>query len=54
MTRGVPTSYAAPPLNKHIAQGGDPPPVWAYPQGNQRGVSLEPLLQDGSRRSPSR
>jgi hypothetical protein len=45
LTRGVPTSHAAPPLNKHVAQGGDPPPVWAYSQGNQRGVSLEPLYK---------
>jgi hypothetical protein len=45
LTRGVPTSYAAPPLNKHVAQGGDPLPVWAYAQGNQRGVSLEPLYK---------
>jgi hypothetical protein len=45
LTRGVPTSHAAPPLKEHVAQGGDPPPVWAYPQGNQRGVSLEPLYK---------
>jgi hypothetical protein len=45
LTRGVPTSHAAPPLNQHLAQGGDPPPVWAYPQGSQRGVSLEPLYK---------
>ena len=43
-TRGVPTSHAAPPLNQHIAQGGDLL-VWAYPLGNQRGVSLEPLYK---------
>ena len=45
LTRGVPTSHAAPPLNKHLAQGADPPPVWAYAQGNQRGVSIEPLYK---------
>lgn len=25
LTRGMPTAYAAPPLNAHIAQGSDPP-----------------------------
>jgi hypothetical protein len=45
ITRGVPTSYAAPPLNEHIAAGDDLPPIWPYPQGSQRGVSLEPLYK---------
>ena len=29
-TRGVPTSYAASPLSKTIADAGDLPPVWPY------------------------
>ena len=41
VTRGLPTSYAAPPLNEHIAAGADLPPVWPY----LRGVSLEPLYK---------
>lgn len=45
ITRGLPTSYAAPPLNKHIAPGSDPPPVWPYSEGQHRGVSLEPLYK---------
>lgn len=45
VTRGLPTSYAAPPLNEHIAAGGDLPPVWPYPQGSLRGVTLEPLYK---------
>jgi hypothetical protein len=43
MTRGVPTSWAAPPLNRHIAQSHEPPPVWPYPQGSVRGLELSPL-----------
>lgn len=45
MTRGVPTSYAAPPLNTHIEVGSDPPPVWPSPEGQQRGTRLEPLYR---------
>jgi hypothetical protein len=43
LTRGVPTSYAAPPLNRMIDAGSEPPPVWPLPEGLQRGVSFEPL-----------
>jgi hypothetical protein len=45
VARGVPTSYAAPPLNLHIAASADPPPVWPHPEGAVRGVSLEPLYR---------
>jgi hypothetical protein len=45
LTRGVPTSYAAPPLNRLIVSGPEPPPVWPFPEGHQRGVSLEPLYK---------
>jgi hypothetical protein len=45
VTRGVPTSYAAPPLNKHIQSASDLPPVWPYPEGQHRGVTLEPLYR---------
>ncbi len=45
MTRGVPTSYAAPPLNAHIARGTEPIPVWPFPEGTERGVSFEPLYR---------
>jgi hypothetical protein len=45
ITRGLPTSYAAPPLNKHIEPGPDLPPVWPFPEGTHRGVSLEPLYR---------
>ena len=43
ITRGVPTAYAAPPLNRHIDAGSDPPPVWPSAEGTVRGASLEPL-----------
>ncbi len=42
-TRGIPTSYAAPPLRKSIADVGDLPPVWPYADGKVRGYSLVPL-----------
>lgn len=45
VTRGVPTSHAAPPLNKEIDSGSELPPVWPFPEGKQRGVSLEPLYR---------
>jgi hypothetical protein len=45
LTRGVPTGYAAPPLNKEIAQGNDPPPVWPHAQGRVRGYALKPLYK---------
>jgi hypothetical protein len=43
LTRGVPTAYAAAPLNTVIAPSSDPPPVWPYAQGSVRGLSLTPL-----------
>jgi hypothetical protein len=43
MTRGVPTGYAAPPLDRFIAGGDDPPPVWPLTTGPVRGYGFEPL-----------
>ena len=43
MTRGVPTSYAAAPLNKLINPDGYPPPVWPHAEGSVRGFSFAPL-----------
>lgn len=45
VTRGVPTSYAAEPLKSEIAVSNDLPPVWPWPDGNTRGVGLEPLYR---------
>lgn len=43
LTRGVPTGYAAPPLNKTIAASTDPPPVWPHAEGSVRGYRFTPL-----------
>ena len=43
VTRGMLTSYAAPPLNRQISTGRDLPPVWPLATGQHRGVSLAPL-----------
>lgn len=43
LTRGMPTGYAAPPLNKVIVQPSEPPPVWPYAEGTVRGYTLAPL-----------
>ena len=43
LTRGVPTGYAAPPLQQFITAGDDPPPVWPYAEGPVRGYSFAPL-----------
>jgi hypothetical protein len=42
-TRGVPTAWAAPPLQEKLAESGELPPVWPDPQGEVRGIALEPL-----------
>lgn len=43
LTRGVPTGYAAPPLNKVIVGSSEPPPVWAHAEGKVRGYAFAPL-----------
>ena len=45
VTRGIPTSYAAEPLRSEIAMSNDLPPVWPWPEGDTRGVGLEPLYK---------
>jgi hypothetical protein len=46
LTRGLATSYAAPPLNKDIVSSPDPPPVWPSANGKTRGLELSPLYQN--------
>ncbi|HAO31649.1 MAG TPA: hypothetical protein PLP22_06635 [Candidatus Competibacter sp.] len=43
MTRGMSTSYAAPPLKERIVQGADPIPVWPHKKGTVRGLAFYPL-----------
>jgi hypothetical protein len=45
LTRGVATSYGAPPMQHLIAPTDEPIPVWPHPEGKQRGVSLAPLYR---------
>ncbi len=45
VTRGIATSYAALPLKTQIAPGDELPPVWPWPEGDTRGVALEPLYK---------
>lgn len=45
ITRGIPTSYAAEPLNRFIKAGNHPLPVWPYAQGKLRGIALKPLYK---------
>lgn len=45
LTRGLPTSYAAPPLNSLITQSDEPPPVWPDPEGKVRGYEFSPLYR---------
>jgi hypothetical protein len=43
MVRGIPTGYAAAPLNARIMQPNEPPPVWPYKAGTVRGAAFHPL-----------
>jgi hypothetical protein len=43
LTRGMPTGYAAPPLNSQIVQTTEHPPVWPYASGSVRGYAFFPL-----------
>ena len=45
LTRGLPTSYAAPPLSSLIVQSDEPPPVWPTPEGTVRGYEFSPLFR---------
>jgi len=44
VTRGIPTSYAAPPLSSQFSVG-ELPPVWPHPEGTARGEGFEPLYR---------
>ena len=41
--RGIPTSWAAPPLKDELAEQDGLPPVWPFSEGRTRGLCLEPI-----------
>jgi DNA-binding Lrp family transcriptional regulator len=43
--RGVPTSFGAKPLLAQVEAVDELPPVWPFPEGKQRGISLSPLYR---------
>ena len=43
VTRGLPTSHAAPPLQDKIVQPNELPPVWPHKNGTVRGMTFYPL-----------
>jgi hypothetical protein len=45
ITRGLKTTYAAPPLSALIQSEDDIPPVWPDPEGETRGYSVFPLYK---------
>ena len=45
ITRGMPTSYAGPPLSKFFIASDDLPPVWPDPDGEVRGQTFSPLYK---------
>ena len=55
LTRGIPTSFAAPPLNRLREAGDEPPPVWPDERGEARGYEFSPLYKSvpvAARRDP--
>ncbi len=47
--RGMPTAYAAPPLNSRFVMDKEPPPVWPDPKGKVRGESFSPIYKSAPR-----
>ena len=45
LTRGMPTCYAAAPLDGYFESTKDFPPVWPHPEGKVRGESFSPLYK---------
>ncbi len=46
LTVGIPTSYAAPPLNSLLSSSKvEPPPVWPDPQGTVEGFAFSPIYK---------
>ena len=56
LSSGVPTGYAASPLNAQIRLGSDPPPVWPWKKGTARGIAFHPLypsVPEAAERNPA-
>jgi hypothetical protein len=45
VTRGIPTSYGAPPLAQYFHAPDELPPVWPNSEGSTKGYALEPLFK---------
>ncbi|MFH2219021.1 MAG: hypothetical protein ABII68_05100 [Pseudomonadota bacterium] len=45
LTRGIPTGYAAPPLEDFFPISSEPPPVWPDADGEVRGEAFSPLYK---------
>jgi len=43
MTFGIPTAWAAPPLNEELVAAEEAPPVWPHPEGSVKGYEFVPL-----------
>ena len=55
LTRGMPTSFAAPPLSGMLDHDAGPPPVWPDTEGDVRGYGFSPLYRSvpfAARRDP--
>jgi hypothetical protein len=53
MTRGLPTSYAVPPLLNNIVVGYENLPVWPYEKGTMLGQTFLPLYKSVPRAAES-
>ena len=45
LNRGMPTAYAAAPMDSFFVADKEPPPVWPDPEGAVRGESFSPLYR---------
>lgn len=45
LNRGMPTAYAAAPLDAWFVADKEPPPVWPDPKGGVRGESFSPIYK---------
>lgn len=45
INRGIPTAYAAAPMDAWFVVDAEPPPVWPDPEGDVRGESFSPIYK---------